>query len=85
MTYERRDDWWGTTVFEVTPGPRVMQFVYVGPETNIALALTNNELDVSPIGVLSPGSFLEVTRRNPNVRAWSTEPPYAWLTPARGR
>ncbi len=81
MTYERRDDWWGTTVFEVTPGPRVMQFVYVGPETNIALALTNNELDVSPIGVLSPGSFLEVTRRNPNVRAWSTEPPYAWLDP----
>ena len=81
MTYERRDDWWGTTVFEVTPGPRVMQFLFVGPETNIALALTNNELDVSPIGVLSPGSFLEVARRNPNVRAWTTEPPYAWLDP----
>ena len=81
MTYERRDDWWGTTAFGVTPGPKQIQFLYVGPETNIALAITNNELDVAPIGVLTPGSFLEVARRNPNVRAWSTEAPYAWLDP----
>jgi peptide/nickel transport system substrate-binding protein len=81
MTYELRDDWWGFTVLGATPGPRNVQFVYVGPETNIALALTSDEIDVSPIGVLSPGSFLEVSRRNPNVRAWTTEAPYAWSDP----
>jgi peptide/nickel transport system substrate-binding protein len=82
MTYERRDDWWGSTVFaNAVPGPDTIQFLYVGPETNIALALTSNELDVSPIGVLTPGSFLEVARRNENVHAWSNGAPYAWLDP----
>ncbi|MDQ3696357.1 MAG: ABC transporter substrate-binding protein [Chloroflexota bacterium] len=81
MTYERRDDWWGSTVFPEASGPETIQFVNVGPETNIALALTANELDVSPIGVLSAGSFQEVTRRNPNVRAWATEAPFAWSDP----
>lgn len=81
MTYEARDDWWGTEVFERAPGPETIQFVYVGPETNIALALTSNELDVAPIGVLSPGSFQEVASRNPNIRAWSTEAPFAWSDP----
>jgi peptide/nickel transport system substrate-binding protein len=81
MTYEVRDDWWGIEAFERTPGPETIQFLFVGPETNIALALTSNELDVAPIGVLSAGSFLEVVNRNPNVRAWSLEPPYAWSDP----
>ena len=81
MTYERRDDWWGTSVFERTPAPATVQLVYVGPETNVALALTSNELDVAPIGVLSAGSFLEITNRNPAVRAWSQDAPYAWSDP----
>lgn len=81
MTYEARDDWWGTTVFERAPGPETIQFVYVGPETNVALALTSNELDVAPIGVLSAGSFREVASRNPNVRAWSLDEPFAWSDP----
>jgi peptide/nickel transport system substrate-binding protein len=81
MTYERRDDWWGTKAFGITPGPKTIQFVYVGPETNVALALAANEVDVAPIGVLSPGSFLEVARRNSKVRAWSTSAPYSWLDP----
>jgi peptide/nickel transport system substrate-binding protein len=81
MTYQRRDDWWGTKAFGAKPGPKEIQFVYVGPETNIALALSSNEIDVAPIGVLSPGSFLEVARRNAKVRAWSTKAPYSWLDP----
>jgi peptide/nickel transport system substrate-binding protein len=81
ITYERRDDWWGTKVFEVTPAPKAIQFLYVGPETNIALALTSNDIDVAPIGVLSPGSFLEAAQRNPKVRAWSKEAPYSWSDP----
>lgn len=81
MTYTRNDNWWGIQAFGHTPGPKSIQFVYVGPETNVALSLTSNEIDVAPIGVLSPGSFLEVARRNDKVRAWSTEAPYAWGDP----
>jgi peptide/nickel transport system substrate-binding protein len=81
LTYERRDDWWGTKVFEETPAPKEIQFLYVGPETNIALSLTSNEIDVAPIGVLSAGSFLEAASRNDKIRAWSTDEPYAWSDP----
>ncbi|NPV09380.1 MAG: ABC transporter substrate-binding protein [Anaerolineae bacterium] len=81
MTYERRDDWWGTKVFGVTPAPRIVNFQYVGPETTVALALAANEIDTPFIGILSVGSLLEVMRRNPNVRAWYDGPPYAWLDP----
>jgi peptide/nickel transport system substrate-binding protein len=81
MTYERDEDWWGTKVFGVTPPARLINFQYVGPETNVALALTANELDTPNIGILSLGSFREVARRNANVSAWDTDAPYAWLDP----
>ena len=81
MTYERRDDWWGTKVFGVTPAPKTMTFQYVGPETNVALALAADEIDTPQIGILSLGSFLEVARRNPNVSAWHNDAPYTWLDP----
>jgi peptide/nickel transport system substrate-binding protein len=81
MTYERNDDWWGTKVFGVTPAPKTINFQYVGPETNVALALAADEIDTPFIGILSLGSFQEVARRNPNVGAWYDEAPYAWLDP----
>ncbi|MGI9149078.1 MAG: ABC transporter substrate-binding protein [Chloroflexota bacterium] len=81
MTYTRRADWWGTKVFGVTPGPATIQFIYGGPETNVALALTSNDLDSPNIGILSLGTFLNVSQRNANVRAWTTDAPYAWLDP----
>jgi len=81
MTYERRDDWWGTEVFGVTPAPRIVNFQYIGPETNVALALAADDIDTPFIGILSVGSLMEVMRRNPNVKAWHDGPPYAWLDP----
>ncbi len=81
MTYVRDEDWWGSEVFGVTPAPKTVNFMHIGPETNTALALAANELDTPNIGILSLGSFEEVARRNPNVSAWDDEPPYAWLDP----
>jgi peptide/nickel transport system substrate-binding protein len=81
VVWERRDDWWATEVLGVTPGPREVQFLHLGAEPNVAQALINNELDTPNIGILSAGSFQEVARRNENVRAWQTEPPYAWADP----
>lgn len=81
FTYERRDDWWGTDVFGVTPAPETVNFMHVGPETSVALALSANEIDSPAIGILSPGSFISVQDRNPNVQAWLPEAPYAWYDP----
>ncbi|MBV9172345.1 MAG: ABC transporter substrate-binding protein [Chloroflexi bacterium] len=81
MTYVRRDDWWGTKVFGVQPAPKYVQFIYEGTETNAALALTNNDLDTPNIGILGLGTFLQVAGKNQNVKAWTTNAPYAWLDP----
>jgi peptide/nickel transport system substrate-binding protein len=81
LTYERRDDWWGTKVFGVTPGPKIINFQHVGSPTSVALALAANEIDTPFIGILSLADFKAVAARNPNVRAWYKDAPYAWLDP----
>src|SRR5207253_11263603 len=64
LTWQRRDDWWGTKVFGVTPAPQEVTWTYVGSETNAALALANNDIDMPEIGVLTLGSYLNVAQRN---------------------
>ena len=81
FTYVRRDDWWGTEVFGVTPVPAKVNFMHVGPETSVALSLAANEIDTPAIGILSPGAFTSVMSRNPKVQAWMDQPPYAWYDP----
>jgi peptide/nickel transport system substrate-binding protein len=81
MIYERDEDWWGIEVFGQTPAPRVVSFQFVGEPTNVAFALAADEIDTPFIGILGLGPFLAVTERNPNVSAWTNEPPYAWLDP----
>jgi peptide/nickel transport system substrate-binding protein len=81
ISYVRDEDWWGSTVFGHTPAPQKVNFLYLGPETNVALALASDELDTPNIGILSVGSFQEVARRNSSVSAWEAEAPYSWLDP----
>jgi len=81
FTYVRRDDWWGTEVFGVTPEPLHVNFMHVGPETSVALALSSNDIDTPAIGILSPGAFLSVKDRNSDVQAWIADAPYAWYDP----
>jgi peptide/nickel transport system substrate-binding protein len=81
LTWERRADWWGTKVFGVQPAPQEVTWTFVGSETNAALALANNDIDMPEIGVLTLGSYLNVRQRNPNVSAWTSDAPYAWLDP----
>jgi peptide/nickel transport system substrate-binding protein len=81
MTWERRDDWWGTKIFGVTPAPQEITWTNVGAETNVALALSNNDIDMPEIGSLNLGSYLQVAQRNGNVRAWTSDAPYSWVDP----
>lgn len=80
-SYVLRDDWWGTEVFGVTPAPKKVNFIHVGPETSVAIALSADEIDSPAIGILSTGAFLSVQERNPNVQAWVADAPYAWYDP----
>jgi peptide/nickel transport system substrate-binding protein len=81
IIWERRDDWWGTTVFGATPAPKEIHLVNLGAETNVAFALANDEIDAEYIGILSAGSYQEVANRNENVTAWSGDAPYSWPDP----
>lgn len=81
IIWERRDDWWGTEVFEATPAPKEIHLVHLGAETNVAFALANNEIDAEWIGILSAGSYQEVASRNENVTAWFKDAPYSWPDP----
>lgn len=81
IIWERRDDWWGTTVFGQTPAPREIQLLHLGAETNVAFALANNEIDAEWIGLLSAGAYQEVASRNENVTAWYKDAPYSWPDP----
>ena len=81
MTYQRRDDWWGIKEFGVTPGPKIVNFEYIGTSTSVALALANSEIDSPFIGILTLSDFLAVKNRNPNLGAWYPDKPYAWLDP----
>ncbi|HDI31880.1 MAG TPA: ABC transporter substrate-binding protein [Thermofilum sp.] len=81
IIYERRDDWWATELWGIRPAPKYVVMQYVGPEESVAAKLEANEIDTPFIGILSLGTFKAVAKRNPDVRAWHKDEPYAWLDP----
>ncbi len=81
LTYRLNPNYWGTTVLGHTPGPKEIQFQYLGDEQTVALALASNELDVATIGILSAGTFEQIAGQNPNITAWTSDLPYAWADP----
>jgi peptide/nickel transport system substrate-binding protein len=81
LIYKLDEDYWGTSVLGHTPGPKQVEFIYLGDEQTVALALASNELDVATIGILSAGTFQQVAGDNPAITAWTDELPYAWADP----
>ncbi|MEM3745387.1 MAG: ABC transporter substrate-binding protein [Candidatus Bathyarchaeia archaeon] len=76
FVWERRDDWWGTKVFGIRPGPKyVICRAYTSEEALIMEAARNMQ-DV--LGYVSVGGFLRLREINPYVRSWYDQPPYAW-------
>lgn len=81
LIYTLDDDYWGGAVFGHTPGPQQVEFIYLGDEQTVALALASNELDVATIGILSAGTFQQIAGDNEAISAWTGELPYAWADP----
>ena len=64
LVYTLDEDYWGTTVLGHTPGPKQVEFVYLGDEQTVALSLASNEIDVVDIGILSAGTFQQIAGEN---------------------
>jgi peptide/nickel transport system substrate-binding protein len=81
LVYKLNESYWGTTVLGHTPGPKQVEFVYLGDEQTVALALSSNEIDVTVNGIVSAGTFQQIAGENPAITAWTSDLPYAWADP----
>ena len=76
--YERREDWQITSAGVITgkPGPEYIMSVFYNTSTAKAMAMERNELDL--LMDLDTETFIEVTNKNPNVRSWYKDFPWAF-------
>lgn len=80
MVYDRRDDWWAAqSGFHALPAPRRVIFTSGGPTDVVAARLLNNEVDA--VHRVAADVYETLKAQNPNLGAWFTERPYAWLDP----
>ena len=80
FTYERHDDWWGAqTGFAELPAPKKLVWTWAGPEETRTALMAEGQLD--SLMDITLGAFEALQARNPNVVAWKTELPFAWLDP----
>jgi len=80
FTYVRDDNWWGakTGVYKL-PEPQKLIWTWAGPEESRAALMADGQLD--SLMDVSLGAFKAIQARNPNVVAWYSQLPFAWLDP----
>ncbi|MEM0028594.1 MAG: ABC transporter substrate-binding protein, partial [Ignisphaera sp.] len=74
--WERNENWWGTKLYGIKPGPKYVLFIHQGPEEKKALAMSRHELDA--IRTFLPENFEIVWKANPYIGGWRSQPPFAW-------
>jgi peptide/nickel transport system substrate-binding protein len=80
FTYLRDDNWWGAkTGFAHLPEPQKLIWTWAGPEETRAALMADGQLD--SLMDVTLGTFKAIQARNPNVIAWYSQLPYAWLDP----
>jgi peptide/nickel transport system substrate-binding protein len=80
FSYERNDDWWGAASgFQEMPAPRKLVWTWAGPEETRAARMAEGQLD--SLMDITLGAFEAMQAQNPNVIAWKTDLPFAWLDP----
>ena len=78
--YERDDNWWGAQVgWKDLPAPEKVIWTWRGPEETRTAAMAENMLD--GLHDISPGAYLALKQKNPNVIAWTEELPFAHIEP----
>jgi len=79
FVWERRDDWWGTKVFGVRPGPKYLIWKAIALEETVAMMLTKHEID--SIARMSTGLMADVKAKNPYMVTFLKDKPYQWFDP----
>ncbi|POZ89396.1 peptide ABC transporter substrate-binding protein [Petrotoga sibirica DSM 13575] len=76
--YERREDWERSSPGIVTgePGPKYIMSVFYNTSTAKAMAMERNELDL--FMDIDTETFKEMNLRNPNIRPWYQDFPWAY-------
>lgn len=75
--WERYEDWWGTKLYGMKPGPKYVLFLHPGPEEKKALAMVNHQLDC--IRTFLPENFDIVWKNNPYLGGYyGMKAPYAF-------
>lgn len=78
FVYERDDNWWGTKVLGIRPGPKYVVYVSYATAEATSLQLLTDQLDY---GDLSDRYTFESLRdKNPFLRAFNLTLPYAFPT-----
>lgn len=80
FTYKRNDDWWGAKsgAFNL-PAPLEIRRPWVADQAPRDQMLANNESDVG--GGNSPSTNAALQAQNPNLVAYTDEPPLGWIDP----
>jgi len=74
VVVERNEDYWGTKVLGMKPGPKYIIYEYVPTTEAQLLMLERHEL--STMAITGP-QFEEMREKNPYVIMWRENPPYA--------
>ena len=78
--WDRDDSWWGAEAgFMDLPEPLRLIWLSVSTEDNRVQLISNNETDMA--NNVSLAAFEAIQSRNPNVKAWLADLPYAWSDP----
>lgn len=80
--YKRNDNWWGakTGAFNL-PAPLEIHRLWLPSAETVNQMLVANELDIGPGSGATLSVVQSLIARNPKLRMYNSEPPYAWRDP----
>ena len=78
FNYERNDNWWGAkTGWKPLPAPKYLKWVWAGPPETRAALMAENQID--SLMDITLGALQAVQAQNPNIIAWYSDLPKAWV------
>jgi peptide/nickel transport system substrate-binding protein len=78
MVYKLNPNWWGAkTGFKPVPAVKCVNFIAPGSVETKGYLLIRHQLD--SVMDIDPGTFDSVRKQNPNLIAWRSGPPWAWV------
>jgi peptide/nickel transport system substrate-binding protein len=78
FVYTRNDNWWGAkTGWKPLPQPEKLVWTWAGPPETRAALMSENNLD--SLMDVTLGALQALQQQNPNVIAWYTDLPKAWV------